>query len=395
MTKKRLAIISTHPIQYQAPIWRALAHMPDLDVHVYYGSDFSIRGYRDRHFGVDFKWDVPLTDGHASTFLSTDSNSTIERGFFSMRPTHLRSRLRAFRPDCALISAYMPFFWWETVAVLQLLRIPTLLRAEATDTAMHRSALKNAMRNVFLRVFYRTCTKCLAIGQMARNHYLRHGVPPGQIGWSPYCVDTGLFEEQIQTYEPCRETLQRELGLNAMQTVFIYSGKIYPQKSPTTIVEALASMPEAVRAQLALLVVGDGELRSQFEVACHNLLGERAVFVGFANQSELGRYYAAADCLILPSLGETWGLVVNETMQFGLPAIVSDHVGCYPDLIVEGKTGYVFPAGDAQQLSACMLQAVDLIKADRYMVSRYCRSQVAAYSPQAAAEGIRSAVMNL
>jgi len=77
-----------------------------------------------------------------------------------------------------------------------------------------------------------------------------------------------------------------------------------------------------------------------------------ATFAGFKNQSELPACYVAADCLVLPSDGgETWGLVVNEAMACGLPAIVSDAAGCAPDLIDEGETGFTFPVGDTTQLA--------------------------------------------
>jgi glycosyltransferase involved in cell wall biosynthesis len=155
-------------------------------------------------------------------------------------------------------------------------------------------------------------------------------------------------------------------------------------------------MPEQPRERIGLIVVGDGELRQSFEAASRKAISRRAIFVGFINQSQIGKYYAAADCLILPSAwGETWGLVVNEALQFGLPAIVSDRVGCYPDLIVEDETGYVFPVGDAQQLCMCMLKAMNLVSTNRDAVSQRCRSRVAAYSVQAAAEGIRAAVFSL
>lgn len=140
--KKCLAIVDTHPIQYHVPVWRALAAQPDLDVHVYYGSDFSVRGYLDVGFGVTVKWDVPLTDGYAHTFLSTDSRIHGLDGFFTLRAGALGQHLRQFRPDCALIEAYMPFFWWEALWTLRMQRVPVLIRAETTDVAVSRNALK-------------------------------------------------------------------------------------------------------------------------------------------------------------------------------------------------------------------------------------------------------------
>ena len=396
VAKKRLAIIATHPIQYQAPIWRVLAQMPDLDVRVYYGSDFSVQGYKDPGFGLDVKWDVPLLTGYDYTFLSMSDGKVSVDGMFSLHASNLRKHLRQYQPDCALVTAYLPAFWLEVIGILRYMRIPILFRAEATDVAISRQRFKRAVRSWTLRLLYRQMACCLAIGHNARGHYLAHGVPTSRIGWSPYCIDTDLFEQQRDQYLPQRVDIRRELGLCEDQFVVIYSGKLTPKKDPFSIVRALELMPEQPRERIGLIVVGDGELRQSFEAASHKAISRRAIFVGFINQSQIGKYYAAADCLILPSAwGETWGLVVNEALQFGLPAIVSDRVGCYPDLIVEDETGYVFPVGDAQQLCMCMLKAMNLVSTNRDAVSQRCRSRVAAYSVQAAAEGIRAAVFSL
>ncbi len=93
-------------------------------------------------------------------------------------------------------------------------------------------------------------------------------------------------------------------------------------------------------------------MRNELEEYCkeHNL--KNVHFVGFKNQTELSDYYAVADIFVLPSgAGETWGLVVNEAMCFGLPVVVSSVVGCGPDLIHEGKNGYIFQVGDVRALS--------------------------------------------
>ena len=75
-------------------------------------------------------------------------------------------------------------------------------------------------------------------------------------------------------------------------------------------------------------------------------------FAGFLNQGEIPAAYAACDALVLPSdYGETWGLVVNEAMACGVPAVVSDAVGCGPDLVEEGQTGMIFPLGDIPALA--------------------------------------------
>ena len=108
--------------------------------------------------------------------------------------------------------------------------------------------------------------------------------------------------------------------------------------------------------RLHLLVVGSGELMAQARavVAQYNL---PVTFAGFLNQSEIPAAYVAADCLVLPSdYGETWGLVVNEAMACGRPAIVSDRVGCAADLVIQNVTGEVFPFGDTAALAHTLVE---------------------------------------
>ena len=94
------------------------------------------------------------------------------------------------------------------------------------------------------------------------------------------------------------------------------------------------------------------------EGALREACGPRGIscsFAGFLNQSEIPLAYAAADALVLPSdAGETWGLVVNEAMACGRPAIVSDRVGCREDLVLEGETGLSFRFGDWEELGGQM-----------------------------------------
>jgi glycosyltransferase involved in cell wall biosynthesis len=129
--------------------------------------------------------------------------------------------------------------------------------------------------------------------------------------------------------------------------------------------------------------------------AAGRLAAERAleaVFVGFLNQTEISRAYVAADALVLPSdYGETWGLVVNEAMVHGLPAIVSDRVGCGPDLVEDGVTGRIFPFGDVQALVRVLAETA--VDADRRgEMGRQARHRVAAYSAERAVEGTLEAI---
>ena len=147
--------------------------------------------------------------------------------------------------------------------------------------------------------------------------------------------------------------LRRALGIPPDAIVYLFAGKLIGKKRPADYLRALQ---QASREQPTIhgLLVGDGPLRAELQELAQQ---ERIAvsFAGFMNQSRIPEAYAASDLIVLPSDGrETWGLVVNEAMACGLPALVSDAVGCGPDLVHRGITGDIFPVGDVHDLAQLM-----------------------------------------
>jgi glycosyltransferase involved in cell wall biosynthesis len=107
------------------------------------------------------------------------------------------------------------------------------------------------------------------------------------------------------------------------------------------------------------------------------------------SRRSFSRYYHAAALLALPSESETWGLVVNEALHHGVACVVSDKVGCAPDLVDHGRTGFVFSTGSAYALAGALENALQLCGRDE--VRQACRTKVDAYSTARAAAGIAEA----
>jgi len=385
----RVAVLATHPIQYQAPLWRGLALRPELKLHVFFGSDISVRGYRDEGFGVKVQWDVPLLAGYEHTFLSRDP--ALQRiSFWQPRARGLRGHLRDFSPDVVLLTAYNSMFWIGALLQARSLGLPFVLRHEASDAAASRSPRKAFVRDLTLRGFYSQIARFAAIGTEARRHLSRLGIPADRIGWAPYCIDSVQVEEQVGQWQPRRDELRAKLGIGAGDVAMIFSGKLIPKKQPLLIFEAIESLAAERKQRIHLIVMGDGELRTAVAQKGREILGARFHPAGFVNQSEMGRWYAAADCLVLPSqkgAGETWGLVVNEALQFGLPAVVSDGVGCHPDL-VGPATGRVFGSDSAHDFTRALTETMDSLLHDRAATAAACRERVGLFSLAMAETGL-------
>jgi glycosyltransferase involved in cell wall biosynthesis len=384
-----LAVIETHPVQYHAPVYRALQQRHGIDVTVIYGSDFSVAGYRDTEFQTEFAWDTDLLSGYQSRFLSTVRNGG-GRTSDAVSSHGVRHALRSIDPRAILLLGYSPsFYQWTWLQALREGR-PLLFRGETSEAPQSNQAFRQRLRSGILRMLYRSCRKVLYIGENSRRHFAGYGCPPDKLVFSPYCVDISPFHVDEQSRNQSRQQMRSALGIGGDDTVLLFAGKLSHRKGPDLLVEAVKQLPAERRARTTILFLGSGELEQLLREAAAGIPAVKAHFAGFQNQKQLSPYYHASDLLVLPSRhSETWGLVVNEALHHGIPCLVSDAVGCWPDLIRPGETGEVFGAGSAAELSAGILRAVDLV--DRSEIRRQCRERVSGYTIEHAADGIAAA----
>jgi glycosyltransferase involved in cell wall biosynthesis len=292
-------------------------------------------------------------------------------------------------PRAVLLVGYGSSF--HRAAFLSTLRAgrPILFRGETTDHAVRRGATKTWVRDQALRWLYGRCARLLHVGRRSYEHFRRLGCPEERLLFSPYCVDTTPFEGDEATRARVRDHVRERLGLSPENILLLFSGKLSPRKGPEILVRAVAETPPALRDRLVMAFLGDGELRTALEGLTRDL-SVRAHFIGFRGQTELSPLYHAADLLVLPSLrSETWGLVVNEALHHGLPCVVSEAVGGWPDLVESGVTGQVCETGSPHALAAALKRALPLI--GLVQVRALCREKVAGYTVERAAEGIARA----
>lgn len=386
--KPMLAVIETHPVQYHAPVYRALQSQFHIPVTAVYGSDFSVAGYRDPEFGTNFAWDTDLLSGYSSIFLSRIATGG-GKVAAEVSDWGLAKTLHELAPAAVLLVGYgrrfdQKAFWhaWQG-------GYSVLFRAETTDHTWTRGPLKGWLRDRFLRSFYRRCLALLYIGQRSFEHYRRLECPESKLVFSPYCVDISPFQPGEDDRGRLRGATRGDLGLSDEHLVVLFSGKLVPIKMPELLLQAVKRLRLEQRARLVVLFVGDGSLRESLERLAQTPPVVAVRFAGFQNQKMLSRYYHASDMLVLPSRSETWGLVINEALHHGLPCVVSDKVGCAPDLVEAGVTGQIFEAGSDQSLAVALVRAMDLV--GRPEVREQCRKKVGGYTAEKAAEGIARA----
>ncbi len=344
----RVAMVTTHPIQYQVPWLRMLGQQPGVELRVFFAMvpDAAEQG---REFGVSFAWDLPLLEGYDYTLLENVAKNPSLTAFRGCDTPGVRRALRDGGFDAVIVNGWGTKTCLQALWACRLHGIPCIVRGEANGLRP-RAWWKRFLHARLLAQY----AACLAIGSNNRKYLRAAGVPDTRIFDTPYCVDNAHFSDAAERWrrEVGEPTLKLRFELDAQRTTFLFSGKFVDKKRPGDIIEAVRRLPKAARARVQVLMVGDGPLRDRLQQQAQGL---PVHFAGFLNQSEITAAYAAADALLLPSdSGETWGLVVNEAMACGLPALVSDQVGCAVDLITPGVTGDAFACGDVDALSALL-----------------------------------------
>ncbi|RJX21285.1 MAG: glycosyltransferase family 1 protein [Desulforudis sp.] len=347
----KIAIITSHPIQYQAPLFRALAAEPDIDVTVFFGSNHGVSAKVDPGFGRTFAWDVPLLEGYRYVFLK-NSRPGISVNDWRLDGKELKTYFEQERYDAIVVFGWNKVLFWQAIWWGRRYELPLILRGESNLEHAQAWGVR-AAKSVLFPLLFKQFKAFLAIGSLNAGLYRHFGVSEKKVFLAPYCVDNEFFAARAVASVEKARLLRQDLGIQEGDTVFLFMAKLIDRKRPLDLIHANASLNH--RRDIHTIIVGDGPLFGECELLGKQSGSANIHLVGFKNQTELPLYYAAADVLVLPSEYETWGLVVNEAMACGLPCIVSDSCGCAPDMIVAGETGYTYPCGDVGSLANAMI----------------------------------------
>ena len=392
----RLAYLVSHPIQYQAPLLRRIAVEPDIDLTVLFGSDFSVRGYKDRGFGVEVMWDTPLLEGYRSEFLRSwrdtggvSPTTPISRGLYR----RLRNRDGSPAFDAIWIHGYASVNSLQAILAANALGIPVLLRAESWLADRARSPWTLAAKSLFFRLLGSGVAAVLPIGIVNSDywtHYFGSSVPQFPM---PYAVNNEYFWQLAEAALPCEQELRAELRLDPKRPVVLFASKLQARKHADHLLEGYRNFIEnrAPQDRPYLVIVGDGEQRAALEARSLELGLNDVRFAGFRNQSELPRFFQLADVFVLPSQHEPWGLIVNEAMAAGCPVVVSTDVGSHADLVTDGVEGCVFPVGNIAAL-ADALHRVFASPDTAARMGQCARNRIRTWSFEEDVQGLRAAL---
>lgn len=368
----RLGVVASHPIQYQAPLYRLLTRRARVELDVLFLTGDGQGPLLDPGFGVPVSWDVDLRSGYEHRFLTGSGR----RSPAPSRLAHLARWIAAH--DAVVIHGHAEPWMLLAALLCRVRQVPYLLRGESAREGQ-ATGLRRHLRNALARAVVSGSAAGLAIGRRNAEFYRHFGAR--QITWAPYSVDDERFAGTPPT---SRSELLSRWDLDCRKPVVMFCGKLCPRKRPLDLCAAVTALARDVNVVFA----GDGELADEIRA---RLRPGSGVVTGFINQSELPCYYHMADVLVLPSEHEPWGVVVNEAMAAGVIPVVSDRVGAAPDLVA--GVGQVYPCGDTARLAEALGRALDLV--GQPGTCERVRHRVAQYSLEHTAIGFEMAVENV
>ena len=354
----------SHPIQYFSPLLSAMSER--FELQVYYFSDASVKGNLDKGFHTNVKWDIPLLDGYHYTFLNNLSprKSMANRFWDVINPGVIKKMIKN-RSRVVIVNGWSYFSTLLAIFCAKLLGKRVWLRAESP---LNQELRKNRgvllCKKIILKyLFFPLINQFLYIGSENKRFLKFYGVSEKKMIYTPYAVDNNFWRQRHLQFTD-RNVLKEKLSIPFDKKIILFTGKFIEKKRPFDLIKAFQKLKNL---NCILIMVGEGELRNDMESYIKSEGIRGIILTGFINQSAIPEYYEVCDVFVMCSgMGETWGLAVNEAMNFEKPIIVSKTCGCYADLVQEGINGFLFTEGNIEELRCC----IDKVLADE----RLCKN---------------------
>lgn len=349
-SQTKLAIITTHPIQYNAPLFQLLAQRAAIDIRVFYTWGKSVLENKyDPGFGKEITWDIPLLQDYAHQFEENVADDPGSHHYRGIDNPQLINHIESWGADTLLV------YGWSYRSHLKAMRhfhriIPVFFRGDSTLLDDAGRGLKSWARKIFLWWVYRHVDHALFAGQANRAYFNAMGLQAHQLHFAPHAIDNLRFGV------PVDRKFRQSMGFTENEVVYLFAGKLEAKKNPTLLIRAFVALQQP---NTRLWLVGSGPMELELNALIAQLpkqIQHTIHLTPFVNQLDMPAVYQSADVFVLPSKGpgETWGLAVNEAMASGLPVIVSDRCGCASDLVQQEENGLIFKSEDQRSLEVAM-----------------------------------------
>lgn len=337
----KLAVVTSIPTPYRDPFWNEVASQPDVELDVF----FCAAGKQDRPWELNWEQKFnarTLPSINLLSWAGADASSWWVRG--------LQREIRNGSYDAVLVGGYSHPSMLQTIFGCQRRRQPYWLMCE---TYRRRTGWKGRIKDRLLRQICRRAAGGIPTGTLATGYLTEYGIDQERLIRLPNVPDVVQLRRLGSELRNHQAQIRDELGIDRPGPVVLFVGRMIPKKRPVMTVSAFA---EGAPADATLVMLGDGPLLEECRQTARRLnVSDRVLLPGFCQPSEVPRHLAVASVFVLPST-ETWGVAAIEALSLGVPVIVSNEVGCYPDLVRSEECGAVIPAGCQDSLSDAVRQ---------------------------------------
>jgi glycosyltransferase involved in cell wall biosynthesis len=355
----KFLFITTHPIQYNAPLFSYLSRFSNYRIKVFYTLGKNKNESIDNGFGVIENWNIDLLSGYDSEFIENTSSRPSSNTFWGIKNPTLLNRIRFYKPDFIIVFGWRHYSHFSVLHYYHK-KIPIIFRGDSTtlDDSL-AFPFRSFFRYAFLKMIYSKVDYVLSPGSASDAYFIKSGIQDANIIRAVHAVDNFRFSQFSQDDEQLLDALKDKLAITTHNIVFLFAGKFIAKKNPLFLIKAFSQI--AIQQQnVRLVIVGNGILESLMRQQINNLVDSikcRIHLFPFQDQQSIKVFYRLANLYILPSKGpgETWGLSVNEALASGTPVLVSSQCGCAQDIIQDGINGYTFKSENIHDLEAKMM----------------------------------------
>ena len=368
-----LLAVDLEPAPYKVDLWNAFASSEDWQIEVLYTNAKDVSkdaGHNHQelpqsHFGyqVLHGHSLPATIGKIAKTIRAILDKSVNVVFIS---GYVNAAPLAAILTCVILRKC--FFVHSDIFNIQAPQAPL-------------AWLKRWIRDSIRFIIFRFSTGVLVCGKLGYESAVLAGCPQSKVIDFPYVVD----RERLLSDAPTLIPLGLEEDLHSSRLRLYFSGRMIERKGLKTLLEAAAQI-EFSCAQDAqdwvIWIAGDGPLLSHYQNLAQSFgISHRVRFLGFVQMKLHSWLLRNASIVVVPSLTDAWGIVVDEGMQLGKSVIASSGVGSAIDRIESGKNGLLFTPVDISQLTSHILQLLSYDNL-REILGKSALHSSRAYSPK-------------
>lgn len=292
-------------------------------------------------------------------------------------------RLNTLNPDVLIMCGYSYVSYWAGLFWAKKNKKKIILWSASNEDDHKRVFYKEFIKSFFVR----RCDAYSVYGKRSRDYLIKLGAKEDKIFIVGTNTDNDFYYNETMKWRKERSTLVKNFGIPERN--FLYIGRFSHEKNILRLLDAYRDLK--CGEEWGLILLGSGPQKEEIERYIEAYQIKNVFMPGFKQKEEIPQYLAVSDVLVLPSVSEPWGLVVNEAMACGLPVLVSHRCGCVPELVHPGINGYMFDPFNIDEIAYYMTH-ISSGEVELKSMGEASKRIITNYTPEAWAKALKDCI---